>query len=409
MKNYNINHLVRILKTSSDPVVLFGAGKYGKLALCALNKLGVNVKYFCDDESRDEVCLNIPVISPDKLAKLNGSPHIFICTSYAIASIASRIKEMNYENIYNCTGLFNNTDFSQMNFDNMNFFEVRRRIELYNAECISIESTKNKSLDLKYVDIVITEACSMKCESCSNLMQYYLKPRNSNLELLLRSVDKLMNVTDELYEFRLLGGEPFVNKQIGKIVNRLLDYNNAKNVVIYTNATIIPKGENLDCLKNERVLVDITNYGKLSTKHKQYIELFKANKIKYTTNVPVWTDSGTINYQKKSEEKLVHMFKNCCVNDILTLLNGKLYRCPFSANVMNLNAIPINKTDLVDLSDENKTLEMIREEILRLYKNKKYLTACSYCNGRDYTTPIIKAAIQTKTPLQIPPKHPINI
>ena len=408
MKNYNINHLVRILKTSSDPVVIFGAGKYGKLALYALSKLGINVKYFCDDENQNKTYLDIPVISPDSLAKLNECPHIFICTSYAIASITSRIKEMNYENIYNCVNLFDNTDFSQMDFDDMNFFEIRRRIELYKAECISIQPSKSKSLDLKYVDIVITEACSMKCESCSNLMQYYLKPKNSDLELLFKSMDKLMKVTDKLYEFRLLGGEPFVNKQIGKIVNKLLYYDNAKNVVIYTNATIIPKGENLDCLKNEKVLVDITNYGKLSTKHEQYIELFKANKIKYTTNVPVWTDSGTINYQKKSEEKLVHMFKNCCVNDILTLLNGKLYRCPFSANVMNLNAIPINKTDFVDLSDENKTLETIREEILRLYKNKKYLTACSYCNGRDYTTPKIKAAIQTKIPLKIP-SAPTNI
>ena len=101
------------------------------------------------------------------------------------------------------------------------------------------------------------------------------------------------------------------------------------------------------------------------------------------------------------------MFKNCCVNDILTLLNGKLYRCPFSANIMNLNAIPINETDFVDLSNDNKTLEMIKEEILSLYKNKKYLTACSYCNGRDYTTPKIKAAIQTKIPLNIP-KIPFN-
>ena len=96
------------------------------------------------------------------------------------------------------------------------------------------------------------------------------------------------------------------------------------------------------------------------------------------------------------------MFKNCCVNDIMTLLNGKLYRCPFSANIMNLNAIPIDKTDLVDLTNDDKKIETIKNEINNLYKNKNYLTACSYCNGRDYTVPKIKAAIQTKTPFKIP-------
>ena len=103
------------------------------------------------------------------------------------------------------------------------------------------------------------------------------------------------------------------------------------------------------------------------------------------------------------------MFKNCCVNDVLTLLNGKLYRCPFSANIMNLNAIPINDTDFVDLSNDNKSLEMIKTEIFNLYRNKNYLTACSYCNGRDYTTPKIKAAIQTKIPLKIPSVTSTNI
>ena len=46
MKNLNINHLVRTIKMSNAPVVLFGAGKYGKLALYALEKLGIKVNYF---------------------------------------------------------------------------------------------------------------------------------------------------------------------------------------------------------------------------------------------------------------------------------------------------------------------------------------------------------------------------
>ena len=402
MKNYNIDHLARVLKTSSDPIVLFGAGKYGKLALYALKKLGLDVKYFLDDESQSEYFEKIPVLNPKKIKDNFNSAHLFICSSYAIEPLFLRLKKMNYSNIYNCISLFENTDYSESNFNDMNIYEISRRIELYKEECKSSSKNKSHSLEIKYIDIVITEACSMKCKSCSNLMQYYLKPKNVDLNLLYTSLDKLMSVTSELYEFRLLGGEPFVNKKIGEIVNKLLSYKQAKNIVIYSNATILPKGENFECLKNKKVLVDITNYGKLSSKHEEYIKLFKENNIRYTTNIPVWTDSGTINYQKKTEEKLVHMFKNCCVNDILTLLNGKLYRCPFSANIMNLNAIPINQTDLVDLSDNTKTIDEIKSQIEDLYRNKKYLSACSYCNGRDYTTPKIKVAIQTKKPLKIP-------
>ena len=42
----------------------------------------------------------------------------------------------------------------------------------------------------------------MKCESCSNLMQYYLTPKNSDTDF--KSVDKLMKVVDTIYEFRVV-------------------------------------------------------------------------------------------------------------------------------------------------------------------------------------------------------------
>lgn len=401
MINYNIQYLIRKIRTDNKPLVIFGAGKYGQMALFAFEKLGLEVDYFCDDLSIEKY-LDKPVISLEKLAKLDDQTHVFLCTKYALKGIKSRLEDIGIKNIHSCVSLFKNTDFSHAYFDNLSFLEIRRRIDLYSEEIKSIQNNNSDDLDIKYIDIVITEACSMRCVSCSNLMQYYLKPRNSDTDLLFKSIDKIMAVTKDLYEFRVLGGEPFVNVEIGKIINKLSTYKNAKNIIIYSNATIIPKGENFECLKNDKILVDITNYGELSRKHQEYINLFEEHKIKYTTNVPVWTDSGTINYQKKSEDRLVEMFKNCCVNDTLTLLNGKLYRCPFSGNAMNLQAIPIEKSDYVDLLDETKTIDQAKIEIHKLYKEKKYLTACNYCNGRDFTTPKIEVAVQTKKPLPIP-------
>jgi hypothetical protein len=87
---------------------------------------------------------------------------------------------------------------------------------------------------------------------------------------------------------------------------------------------------------------------------------------------------------------------------VLTLLNGKLYRCPFSANAHNLNAIPFNSADVIELNEVNKSLSSLKAEIKYLYtrkERKQYLTACTYCAGRSYLTPDIKAAIQTKKPL----------
>ena len=90
------------------------------------------------------------------------------------------------------------------------------------------------------------------------------------------------------------------------------------------------------------------------------------------------------------------------MTDKTPILNGKLYRCPFSANAHNLNAIPPNNSDVVDLNDYEKTIDELKNEIKLLHGNKKYLEACKHCNGRDQLAPKIKAAIQTKRSLPIP-------
>ena len=54
-----------------------------------------------------------------------------------------------------------------------------------------------------------------------------------------------MSSIDYLSEFRVIGGEPFMNKDIGKIIDFLKEFSNLSRIVIYTNATIVPKNETL--------------------------------------------------------------------------------------------------------------------------------------------------------------------
>lgn len=403
MKNLEYDHLIRELKNSKAPLVIFGTKKIGALTYHALNNVGVKVDYFCDDSEQSlskKNIFNTPIISSNKLKELDPELNIFI-GAWVVYQILPQLKKMKFKNIHNSVNLFKNTDFSKLD-TNMSSHEIKRRMDIYKAECDAVEVTDASLFNLKYVDITVTEACSMKCESCSNLMQYYLTPRNSDLDLLFKSIDRLMKTVDSLYEFRVVGGEPFVNKQIGKVINKLLTYKTIKEIVIYTNATIIPKGENFECLKNDKIFIEITDYGSLSKRRVELISLLEANNIRFTSTVPLWTDSGTLKYQNATEEQLKDKFKNCCMNDKPTILNGKLYKCPFSANAHNLNAIPLNKTDVVDLSDDNKTIDQFKKEILKLHQNNNYLEACKYCNGRDHLAPKIIAAIQTKKPLPIP-------
>ena len=118
---------------------------------------------------------------------------------------------------------------------------------------------------------------------------------------------------------------------------------------------------------------------------------------------PIWTDSGRIQqFKNESHTQLEEKFFRCCTNDILTILHGKLYHCPFSANLINLDNKYFSTEDVLDLSLEQSPENSLRNQISKFYKDKTYLNSCNYCNGRDFTVPLVPTAIQTRKPLEIP-------
>lgn len=403
MKDYTIKNIARIIKSNSAPVGLFGAGDKGRFAQYALKNLGIQADYFCDsdEQKQGKIYSGLKTISPIELAKLGPDTHIFICNNY-ITSVSSALKKMNFKNIYNCTILFENTDFSTIDLG-MDYLEVKRQIAFHKNACLKADNDAFNTLNLTSLDIVITESCSLKCRDCANLMQYYVKPKHCDLSLLFKSVHKFMECVDSLYEFRVLGGEAFMNKELHKVVNELVTYQNADNVVVYTNGTIVPSGENLSCLKNNKVTVDITNYGDASRKYDELIEALKANNIAYIKNPnSEWTKSSDIQYHQRTVSEVTRMFMDCCANDNITLLHGKLYRCPFSAHARNLNAISLNDgDDVIDLSREGLGVDELRTRTKHFYNDKQYISDCYYCNGRDYNCAKADFGVQAKSPLPL--------
>jgi len=401
-----MNDQIENIKKNSIPVVLFGAGDIGTLAFHALKKRDIKVNFVCDSNPKKQgnFFYGTKIISPKELITKSRDVAIFICNNQYVDTVFSFLKEMKFNSIYNLVELLKNTDFSEFNLDQNTFSQlsIERQIELHEKNYLKVENSLNKKLDIPSVDVVITERCSLKCVACANLMQFYHRPQNSDKDLMFKSIDKLMNCIDSLYEFRVLGGDPFMNKQMYEFVNKLDTYKNVKQVTVYTNATIMPKGLNLECLKNKKVRVQITNYGKLSYKHDELVKHCKENNISCVSErVKKWQDVGTINYQNKSIEELESLFKRCCTNSVLTLLHGKLYRCPTSAHGTNLEAVPDKPEDIVNLGDDKLNLEETRKQLEDFYYNKKSITACYYCKGRDYAFGEIDAAIQTKRPLTI--------
>ncbi len=399
MIDSSIETIKKKLKNKLQPVVLFGAGQIGEMCYFALTQHNIKVDFFCDSSKskQGKMFCGKKIISPNELYNQDRDIMIFISNNY-YPLLKKDLSKKDFKNIYHCSDFLKKTDFSNSKLM-LQPLKIERWIEFYNSMIMKEEFNEKGMLHIKSLDVQVTEKCSLKCKDCSNLMQYYSRVKDSDYNVIVKSISRFMSCIDDIYEFRVLGGDPFMNKEMHKTINFLSSYEKVKKIAIYTNARFLPKGDNFECLKNPKVILDISDYvllDKSKRKADELIEKLEKNNVKYTVaRMDTWTDSGRVlPFQKRTKEELKRVFNYCCNSDILSLLHGKLYRCPFSANGTNLTLIPEEESDVVDLYDESIPLEFLKTKIKNLAFDKEYLMACNYCNGRDYTTKEIKAAVQ---------------
>ena len=248
----------------------------------------------------------------------------------------------------------------------------------------------NDTKFIRSMDVVISERCSLKCVDCSNLMQYYESPKDVSFEEICRDFDALLERVDHIYEIRLIGGEPFMNKDIYNIINYFLENNKISKLVVYTNATIPLKSEAMKGFDNSKLVFFVTDYGNLSKNTEKVKNILEEQNVAYRAVPPEnWTDSAKIGKHSRTEKENQEIFDKCCGKNLYTLMSGKLYRCPFTANAERLRAIPEEKENSISVTSDSS-------EISKFLYGPKYTPACDHCNGRSYDAPEIEAAIQTK-------------
>lgn len=246
---------------------------------------------------------------------------------------------------------------------------------------------KNRNF-LHSLDVVITEKCSLNCKDCSNLMQYYEDPRNLLTSDIISDFNSIASTIDHIYEVRLIGGEPFMHKEIYEHIEYFLSHPKIGKLVIYTNATIPLNEARLSRLREKKLIFSITDYGHLSRNTERVTQVLDKLRIAYRALPPSnWTDSGFMRDFKRSKDQMRDLFRKCCAKNLFTLMYGRLYRCPFAGNAERLGGIPKEIGNSVSVSSDASVLQQFVNDI-------DHIPACNYCNGRSHDAPEITPAIQ---------------
>lgn len=373
-------------------IFVYGFGLSGKWFADNSNK---RIKFYIDtDEKKSGRSHNgISVLSIDEAKKIISKEDLIIVTPVDIQDVEPVLKREFKEVNWLALGIFldgNDTKESK-NYSNENLNFIQYSLNAL-EKCHKAYINKDK-LFLRSVDIVISERCSLKCKDCSNLMQYYLHPKNFSYEQIKKEFNQLTENINHIFEVRLIGGEPFMNKEIYEIIDFFLINKKISKIVVYTNGTIPLKNERLKNYNKSKLVFTITDYGNLSKNTDKVYDALINNNVPTRLHPPEnWTDSGVIQDFKRTEVEMKQLFDICCGKNLLTSMNGKLYRCPFAANAESLKGIPSDERNSVPI---NSSPEMIEEYT----RDIEFIPACNYCKGRSFDAAEIVPAIQTSKPI----------
>ena len=378
IRNVKYNCL-KDLKSLNDPVIIYALTEESEAIAKACEDNGIKVTAFCDNEIRKtkDLFCGYKVIYTADLPK-HFKKAKFIIAHHTLEHCAEQLSDLGFNESYSPLELLKNFKVQNHTYRTSQSYMKNKVDTTIKLSELYFDDSKTY---LKSIDVVITTKCSMNCESCANLMQYYTAQKNTD-DQILKSVKILSENVDHISEYRIIGGEPLMNKQWAEITKGVIDQDPNRSVYIYSNGTICPKDEQLEIFHGKKLNFYLTDYDDLSRNMEKVVKTLTKHGIGfYRKPAGNWVDCSRIKKHNRSVSQLRQVFKECCATALYTLLSGRLYTCPFIANAANLKAIPDNKADYVDLFS---TKENLRSKISKLVKMKHFFPACDFCDGRPH-------------------------
>lgn len=252
-----------------------------------------------------------------------------------------------------------------------------------------------------HMGLTVTECCSLKCRDCSFLMQYYQHPQNIDLGRYKYAVDRFLDIVDRVSEIRPIGGEPFVNPYMYKVLEWYHDNRKIGSLDVYTNGTIVPSDRTIEALKYKKVRVHISDYGAVNQeKLEKVVERLTKEGIKFNIRkYDVWQNGGDLRKRNFSKEQMEDVFSKCFMTNCYSFLKTRFYGCPRAAHGMNMGAIPDMPYDYVDFGDEGIPDDVLKQQLISLMRERRFLGTCDYCDGLDNHVEGIVPAIQVERAL----------
>lgn len=227
------------------------------------------------------------------------------------------------------------------------------------------------------LEIMVSSTCNLNCESCDHwapiAKEWFLTlPQlNKDLDLLLKT-----DVIDKIKKIILIGGEPFLNKDILLIIDTINKRLPKKPVLIISNGLLL-NTINLKKLSNLYCHISITTYPVDFDYEKLKCKLNDYNISNNFLHSRVLFERIVIDPKGTQDLKLAYQCDRHRL-PTLTLKESKIYLCPTSMCIPEI--VNLNKNIKIDFNKNNfLKLEDLNLQNLDIFCNQPK-DICKYCD-----------------------------
>ncbi len=246
---------------------------------------------------------------------------------------------------------------------------------------------------LRRTTFTVTLRCTLRCKLCSADVINYETPPHYSSEFIAKELAHYFKIVDYVEWLQYSGGEPFLNRELPQMVEEAMKYQDQfEKLMIFANGTILPTGDMLNTFlrHKEKIQFFFSNYGEVSSKGTELMELFERYGLSYKEkkyygeeqHCGGWVDFGGWENRGYTKEQLTSIYDVCSMHTMgfTVVQEGQMHLCRKSYRGMELGAFERQPSDYMDILDQATTVQDKRDHLRRML-SLPYLTACNYCNA----------------------------
>jgi MoaA/NifB/PqqE/SkfB family radical SAM enzyme len=238
---------------------------------------------------------------------------------------------------------------------------------------------------LHNIEFHLAEHCNLNCAGCDHFSPL-AEPEFADFDSVSKDMQRLAELSGgHISEIRLIGGEPLLHPDIEKFFPMVRGFFPDSRILLFNNGILLNKQPDsfwTACHVNNIVLF-VTHYpinihvDDIQAKCSEYnVEFIYAPGIRED-------EMYRCVLSLEGKENIWNNWKYCIHNDWTFLYKGKIYPCPFYANIRHFNKyfhqdLPLTDKDSIDIYQVDNM-----QEILDFLASP--IPACQYCDISAYT------------------------